>query len=565
MPTLHADACTDVGRERDDNQDAYVCRPEQGLFAVIDGVGGYAGGDVAARIAQKEITTRFKAKVLDPTEAVVDALHYANAAILEQRDEDLRLAEMACVATVAYVHDEHLYYAHVGDTRLYHLRPGQPLHKLTKDHSLVGLREDAGDLTEEEAMHHPRRNEILYDLGSEPFAPDSDKIERGSSPFAPEDTLLLCSDGLTDLVRQHHIEALLRRHAGNPEACCQALVDAANEAGGTDNITVVVVEGEAVRPSPIPPAPATVDAEAEPAASTHEAGVSLDEPTSSSAEALALPALQWRNMGGVPSIIGLLCMVLIFWSLGWITWDPPASTSSTPRVTPDTISVSDTPALMEALTLEDPKVIHLAPGTYRAPLLVQTPTHLLGDSSGASVILPNPDDSTQQTALRIDSTADVVVRHLAFLPDTVTNRRFHTAIEVRHARATLAHLTVQPTTGPALRVSASPEHTLYLDTLSVRAADSTALVMQLASDSVFVRGGQWGMTGNAPILHVWGTGWPTLQGNTFHTNGGPALQWHPSPGPPLTAWLKTNIFVTTTGDTLASDTQLNLVLPAPQP
>jgi hypothetical protein len=151
---------------------------------------------------------------------------------------------MACVATVAVVDDSRAIVGHVGDTRLYKVS-ADGIEKVTRDHSPVGEREDAGELSESEAMRHPRRNEVYRDVGSEPHEPgDPDFIDITELQFEPGAALLLCSDGLTDLVPASTIGRLVRQFAGHPDRVVGALVDAAKNAGGKDNVTVVYVEGD---------------------------------------------------------------------------------------------------------------------------------------------------------------------------------------------------------------------------------------------------------------------------------------------------------------------------------
>jgi hypothetical protein len=158
---------------------------------------------------------------------------------------------MACVLTVAVVSDGDLVVGHVGDTRLYKLRGGR-IDKLTRDHSPVGEREDAGDLTEREAMQHRRRNEVYRDVGSEPHDPDEPGfIDVSRHPFEPDAAILLCSDGLSDMVPSEEIAGIVRAAAGHPQRVVRDLIDAANDAGGKDNVTVVYVEGAAFAASPL--------------------------------------------------------------------------------------------------------------------------------------------------------------------------------------------------------------------------------------------------------------------------------------------------------------------------
>jgi hypothetical protein len=142
---------------------------------------------------------------------------------------------------VADTENRKLLYVHVGDTRLYRFRQ-QELEKITHDHSMVGLREDANQLTEREAMHHPRRNEILRDVGSMPHrVDDPDFLESGETDFQPGDRLLLCSDGLTDMVTRAQITEVLTQKLSVEEQITE-LIRQANEQGGNDNITVVLAE-----------------------------------------------------------------------------------------------------------------------------------------------------------------------------------------------------------------------------------------------------------------------------------------------------------------------------------
>jgi PPM family protein phosphatase len=149
---------------------------------------------------------------------------------------------MACVLTcaVADIRRNKLYYAHVGDTRLYLLRD-HSLVKLSKDHSVVGFLEESGRLSEEDAMRHPRRNEITRALGFEEVVNAEDFIETGESPFLPGDTILVCSDGLSDMISSNIITSILMKQATVAEKA-RELVAAANDAGGNDNITAVLVQ-----------------------------------------------------------------------------------------------------------------------------------------------------------------------------------------------------------------------------------------------------------------------------------------------------------------------------------
>ena len=244
-PALQAYGATDAGRQRTRNEDRFVCDPAAGIFIVADGVGGYAAGDVAAGMACEVVWRHLSQTEGTAAERLRAALTEANNAVYAHSRAEASHHGMACVLTAAVVAHGRVTVGHVGDARLYEVRR-EAIRKVTRDHSPVGLREDSGALTEVEAMNHPRRCEILRDLGSEPRdVADPHFIDIYQFDFAPESALLLCTDGLTDLAPKGAIHQVLLDHAGRPEAAAQTLIELANEMGGTDNITILVVEGPA--------------------------------------------------------------------------------------------------------------------------------------------------------------------------------------------------------------------------------------------------------------------------------------------------------------------------------
>lgn len=238
---------TDTGKQRQNNEDAFIAQPDANkryiIACVIDGVGGYSGGEVAAALARETILLRLAKIGEQIIPLLADALHSANDKIREEKQQVKKHDSMACVATLALVDVEanQFYYAHVGDTRLYLLRDAS-LVKISHDQSFVGFLEDSGRLTEKEAMNHPKRNEIDKALGFKNIdMANGDYLETGQSPFLPGDMLLLCSDGLTDMVDKETICNILVDKSSLKTKCTN-LVNAANENGGKDNITVVLVE-----------------------------------------------------------------------------------------------------------------------------------------------------------------------------------------------------------------------------------------------------------------------------------------------------------------------------------
>jgi serine/threonine protein phosphatase PrpC len=240
---LSAAAATDTGLRRENNEDRYLCDPGRGLFIVIDGVGGQAAGERAAEAALRMLRTRLERETGTPHDRIREAITLANNEVLRLARSEPEWTGMACVLTVALVRDGRLVVGHVGDTRLYVFRNGR-VQKATHDHSPIGEREDRGELGELDAMRHPRRNEIYRDVGSELHNPTDDRfIEIRDLPFDDDSAILLCSDGLSDLVRSDAVADIVYRQSEDPERVVRSLIQAANEAGGKDNITAVFAAG----------------------------------------------------------------------------------------------------------------------------------------------------------------------------------------------------------------------------------------------------------------------------------------------------------------------------------
>ena len=234
---------SDPGRVRRNNEDALYMDADRGIFLVVDGIGGQNAGEKAAEIAVDRIRARLERQTGTVAQRVREAITMANNEILRAARGNPDWQGMACVLTLVVVDDGSAVVGHVGDSRLYEIRRGA-IRKLTHDHSPVGAREESGEISELEAMLHPRRNEVFRDVGSELHAPDdADFIDLERFPFEPDAALLLCTDGLSDQVTSDYIRVLVERNAGDPASAAHALVHAANTAAGKDNVTVVLVEG----------------------------------------------------------------------------------------------------------------------------------------------------------------------------------------------------------------------------------------------------------------------------------------------------------------------------------
>lgn len=248
---LRAGAASDTGLLRDHNEDRMYVDAERGVFLVVDGIGGHAAGELAAQIAVETIRESLAAA---PTKAPLSAekrvraaIAAANNRIYEAAAADPERAGMACVLTLALAEDGQVTIGHVGDSRLYLIWNGA-MRKLTTDHSPVGQEEDAGELSEQEAMRHPRRHEVFRDVGAAPRAPGEDGfIEIRKCRFHRDAAILLCSDGLTDHLSSARVREVVERYDGDAAQVAADLVEAANQAGGRDNITVLFVAGPEFR------------------------------------------------------------------------------------------------------------------------------------------------------------------------------------------------------------------------------------------------------------------------------------------------------------------------------
>ena len=221
---------TDIGRVRQGNEDCYLV--ETPLFAVADGMGGHRGGEVASHLALDTV----EAMHLRGEGTLGDQVREANRAVFKRSGEDRNVAGMGTTLTAALVQGDGLHLAHVGDSRAYLFRAGS-LRQLTEDHTLVDRMVKAGEITRAEAEVHPHRNVVTRALGTEPEI----AVDEQSVALMGGDRILLCSDGLTGMVTEDQIQAILET-TDEPQQAADRLIRAANRAGGIDNITAVVLD-----------------------------------------------------------------------------------------------------------------------------------------------------------------------------------------------------------------------------------------------------------------------------------------------------------------------------------
>jgi protein phosphatase len=236
---------SDVGMQRQDNQDSMYAGAQ--LAAVADGVGGAARGDVASRLAITALMPLDAAAISDPLQALQSAANDADTAIRETVAAHSEMSGMSTTLTALLAAGDELLLAHIGDSRAYRLR-GEQLEQLTQDHTLVQALIDEGQITEEEALTHPRRSWIMRALDGR----GSPEIDLTPLEVEPSDRFLVCSDGLSSYVDERDIASALA--GDDPQAAADRLVNLALRAGGSDNITCIVadpVDGEQKQQQPI--------------------------------------------------------------------------------------------------------------------------------------------------------------------------------------------------------------------------------------------------------------------------------------------------------------------------
>jgi PPM family protein phosphatase len=243
VPRYLAAGSTDQGYVRRNNEDRVYCDDVRGVFLVVDGMGGHEAGEQAAEIAVERVRIRLERQTGSVEQRLREAIALANNAIYEAAQKNPEWAGMACVLTAAVIEDGQITVGHVGDSRLYRVKRGV-IEKMTHDHSPVGEREDSRELSETEAMQHPRRNEVFRDVGSRERTPDAeDFIEVLQMPFEADSAVLLCSDGLSDAISSENILRIIEENAGDRWATVRALISAANEVG-KDNVSAIFIEGD---------------------------------------------------------------------------------------------------------------------------------------------------------------------------------------------------------------------------------------------------------------------------------------------------------------------------------
>ena len=241
---IKAYAKSDVGKVREINEDAFYISnslDEVQLYMLADGMGGYNGGEIASKLAiqsaKNYIENNFKEIEKDKDsiiQLIGSSIEYANMVVYEKSKENKELSGMGTTLEVCLIYNNRAFIGHVGDSRIYRIRKDF-MRKLTQDHSYVQKLVKDGTITQEEAAHHPQKNMLMKALGCNAFV-EPDVMVKG---FLKDDILIMCSDGLSNMVDQQTIYEMASK---NIEQATKDLVQLAKDRGGYDNITVVIIK-----------------------------------------------------------------------------------------------------------------------------------------------------------------------------------------------------------------------------------------------------------------------------------------------------------------------------------
>jgi serine/threonine protein phosphatase PrpC len=449
---------SDVGLLREQNEDSVVCRSDLGVFAVIDGVGGEAAGELAAREAGHVLVRRLaRADTTPIDQRIREAVALANNRLLELAERRTELRGMSCVLTVVLVDGDEAWVGHVGDTRLYRLGAGT-IEQLSRDHSPVGELEESGQLSEREAMRHPRRNEIFRDVGSCYRRPEDEGfVEISRHHFGRDQALLLCSDGLSDQLTSGEILAIVEDAANGapqddergPEGAVARLIATANARGGRDNVSVLLVQGEGYAPArPAVPPQADLDETTHrlaafagpsvgrsPCAPARTTGGSGLEPAAARPRA-ARALLAGRDSASKRTLrITLLVTLLVAIGGLWLALAREGSSlralaNQAPWLSPVLDAVLPAPLLLRVgpeqtyrtigAALEAARrgaTIELEPGEYHESLVAERSVTLRSRVPRAAIVLPPAVGSLERpVALTVHSGAEAILLGVAIAP-----------------------------------------------------------------------------------------------------------------------------------------------------
>jgi serine/threonine protein phosphatase PrpC len=512
---LRAAADTNPGLQRDVNEDRVHVDVSRGLFMVIDGVGGHAAGGKAADIALTMVRTRLERETGSVVDRVREAIAIANNEIHRAAGLRPEWNGMACVLTVVVVDDSRAVVGHVGDTRLYKLRDDR-IDKITRDHSPVGEREDSNELSELEAMHHPRRNEVYRDVGSDPHQPDDpDFIDVREIPFEPDAALLLCSDGLTDLIDSSAMHGVIDRFAGQPDQVVKELIDAANAAGGKDNISVVYVEGERFASGEGRPGRAAAEI-------TRRLGTNAVAERPAVVEARQPGTASRGRRAGPPRGVTLAVIALAAAAIATAVvrlW-PYATLFERRAIAPPaaqagTITVGPMESIAAALQRADPgSVVRVEPGEYRETLTLKNNVRVISRVPRGATIRLSGTASEADAAVVAASVTGAELAGFRIVGDAATP--LGTGVRVRDSEVSLVDIEVTGAVNTAIAIDGASVATILAS--DVHDNPGAALTIRSASARIahnaFMRNGMSERVRRSFIIDEGAD--PRFTGNIFH-------------------------------------------------
>ncbi len=234
---------SDIGLVRQNNEDVWEQIPNENFFVLADGMGGHRAGEIAAKEAVGYLCLLFKTmrvmtykSIEESRGAIYKAIQHVNKIIYEIGSSNENLRGMGTTLCCVFIHQDYLIYGHVGDSRIYRLRDNK-LEQLTQDHSLLRELIEMGQISEEEAGDFLYKNIITKAIGTEPLIEPTVQIDS----LFPGDMILMCTDGLTDLLGNEEIQEIMTHYFYSEEELAKTLVNAAKERGGYDNVTVVIM------------------------------------------------------------------------------------------------------------------------------------------------------------------------------------------------------------------------------------------------------------------------------------------------------------------------------------
>jgi serine/threonine protein phosphatase PrpC len=514
---LRAAAETNAGLQRDVNQDRIHVDLARGLFLVIDGVGGHAAGGKAADIALTTMRARLERETGTIADRAREAITLANNEIHRAAGVRPDWNGMACVLTLVIVDDELAAVGHVGDTRLYKIRNDR-IEKITRDHSPIGEREDSNELSELEAMHHPRRNEVYRDVGSDPHQPDDpDFIDVCEIAFEPDAALLLCSDGLTDLVDSSALYDIVRSRAGDPALVVKELIGAANAAGGKDNVSAVYVEGERFAST----------ACREPRAVAHitrrwSASPALVEDDRAERSPLGRRGTTWRRPVGIAIALTAAAIagaLLRPWLPGPRLRTPASAPAEVPAATIVVAPGESITAAVERAAAGS--VVVVEPGEYRETLTLKSNVRVVSRVPRAATVRLSGTASEGDTAVVIAGIAGAELAGFRIVGDAATP--LGTGVLIRSSQASLVDIEVTGAVNAAVVVDG-------MSLATVQASDihdnpGAALTIRSASarmaHNTFMRNGTSERIRRSFIIDDGAD--PLFTGNIFQDVGGVGL------------------------------------------